>query len=499
MSLKQEAVKGVVWSAVQKYGVRIITFFVTLILARLLVPEDFGLVAYATVFFTFAGMLVDQGFSDAIVQFPNLEREHLDTAFWISILTGTTLTLVSLAAANLIAALFHEPRLGPIIRWLSPNFIFGALNSVQYSILRRKLAFKSLTVRSLISVIASGIVGVIMAFLGYGVWSLVGKSLVAGAVSVITLWNVSNWRPSFHFSPKHFKELFSYGVNILGGNLVDFLSTNADNFLIGYFLGTTALGYYSLAYNLLITLTDLLVTVPNVVSFPIFSRIQNDPDRLKSAFYEVTQLQSLLAFPVFLGLFAVSPEAVRVLYGEKWAASIPVLQILMFSGITRSATFFYSSVFRASGKPSWRFGIYTLTAVLNVIGFLIVIRMGIVAVATSYVVVSYVLMPLFFFLIQKLVNVTIQGHLKQYATAFVSSLIMIAVVLLVKHFLGENIPVSIRFAILVIAGGVTYLLAIRFIKPELYAKMLELAQLAMPKSWREKISDRIKGMHLQIL
>jgi PST family polysaccharide transporter len=218
------------------------------------------------------------------------------------------------------------------------------------------------------------------------------------------------------------------------------------------------------------------------VSFPIFSRIQNDPDRLKSAFYEVTQLQSFLAFPVFLGLFAVAPEAVRVLYGEKWAASVPVIQILMLSGITRSATFFYSSVFRASGKPSWRFGIYTLTAVLNVIGFLIVIRMGIVAVATSYVVVSYVLMPLFFYLIQKLVNVTIRGHLKQYAPAFLSSLVMIAVVLVVKHFLGENFSMLIRLAILVIAGGVAYLLAIRLIKPGLYAKMLELAQMALPKS-----------------
>jgi PST family polysaccharide transporter len=313
------------------------------------------------------------------------------------------------------------------------------------------------------------------------VWSLVAKALVGGVVSVITLWQVSDWRPSFHISLKHFKELFSFGSNIVGGNLVDFLSTNADNFLIGYSLGTVALGYYSLAYNLLITLTDLLVTVPNIVSFPIFSRIQNDLDRLKSAFYEVTQLQSLLAFPVFLGLFAVAPEAVRVLYSEKWIASTPVLQLLMLTGITRSATYFYSSIFRASGKPSWRFGIYTLTAVLNVVGFLIVVRLGIVAVALSYVVVSYALMPLFFYLIQKIVPVTLRSHLSQYAPAFFSSLFMIAVVLGLKHFLGGNIPTSIRLAILVIAGGGTYLLGIRLIRPGLYAKMLELVKLAIPK------------------
>jgi PST family polysaccharide transporter len=320
-----------------------------------------------------------------------------------------------------------------------------------------------------------------MAFLGFGVWSLVAKLLVEGVVSAIALWQVSTWRPSFHLSRRHFKELFSFGINIVGGNFVDFLSTNADNFLIGYFLGTLALGYYALAYNLLIVLTDLLVTVPNVVAFPIFSKIQNDPERLKSAFYEVTQLQSLIAFPVFLGLLVVAPEAVRVLYSEKWATSIPVIQVLMLTGITRSASYFYSSIFRASGKPSWRFGIYSLNALLNVVGFLIVVRMGIVAVAVSYVVVSYVLMPLYFFLIQKLIKITIQQHLKQYATAFLSSTIMIVVVILSRYLIGHNFSMFIHLFVFVLSGVVAYLLAVRFIHPALFSKMLELAQSVMPR------------------
>jgi PST family polysaccharide transporter len=201
---------------------------------------------------------------------------------------------------------------------------------------------------------------------------------------------VSDWRPSFRLSGKHFKDLFSFGINIVGGNFVDFLSVHSDDFLIGYFLGPLALGYYTLAYNLLLVMTDLLVTVPNLVAFPVFSKIQSDPDRLKSAFNEVTQLQSLIAFPIFLGIFIVAPEAVRVIYTDKWAASIPVIQILMLIGIVRSAIYFYSSIFRAAGKPSWRFGLYSLTALLNVVGFMIVVRMGIVAVAVSYVVVSYI-------------------------------------------------------------------------------------------------------------
>src|SRR5512137_829422 len=137
MSLKQEAIRGVTWSAAQKWGVRIISFVVMLILARLILPESFGLVAYATVFISFAQIFVDQGFSDAIVQFPNLEREHLDTAFWMSVITGTFLTIATIAASGLIANGFHEPRLVPVLKWLSISFILSALNSVQQAILRR--------------------------------------------------------------------------------------------------------------------------------------------------------------------------------------------------------------------------------------------------------------------------------------------------------------------------------------------------------------------------
>jgi PST family polysaccharide transporter len=479
-------VKGVIWSATQKWGARIISFLVMLILARLVSPESFGLVAYAIVFTSFAQIFVDQGFSDAIVQFPQLEREHLDTAFWVSILTGGILTVVSIAASGVIAKLFHEPQLEPIVKWLSPIFILSALNSVQISLLRRKLDFKSLTVRSLVATITSGIVAVTMAFLGFGVWSLVAKLIVDGAVSVIALWQVSDWRPNLRLSWKHFKELFSYGINIVGGNFVDYLSVHSDDFLIGYFLGPIALGYYTLAYNLLIVLTDLLVTVPNVVAFPIFSKIQDDSARLKSAFYEVTQLQSIMAFPIFLGIFIVAPEAVRVLYSDKWISSIPVVQILMLMGIIRSATYFYSSIFRAAGKPSWRFGIYALTAALNVIGFLIVVRMGIIAVAVSYVVVSYALMPLYILLIRKLIHVTIRSHLSQYIPAFASSLIMIAVVLVFKYFLGQNFSLLIRLVIFILAGGVAYLLGIRLIRPEVYIKMLGIAKMAFPKSLARK-------------
>ncbi len=479
MNLREKAINSVMWSATQTWGVRVISFLVMIALARLVAPEAFGLVAYATVFISFAQIFVDQGFSDAIVQFPQLGREHLDTAFWVSVLTGGILTLVSLLVSDAVAGLFREPQLAPLIRWLSPIFILSALSSVQQAVLRRKLAFKVLTIRSLVANLVSGVIAVIMAFSGYGVWSLVAKILVTAIVNAVMLWQVSDWHPSFRLSVKRFRELFAFGINIVGGNFVDFLSVHSDDFLIGYFLGPLALGYYTLAYNLLIVMTDLLVSVPNAVAFPVFSSVQTDAAGIKRAFSQVILLQSVVAFPVFLGVASLSSEVVLQLYGSQWLASIPVLQLLMLIGIVRSATYIYSSVFRAAGKPSWRFGIYLLTAIANVIGFALVVRLGIVAVAASYVIVSYLLMPLYFLMIRNLIGVSIHSHLSQYGPAIVSSLAMLAILYLFRLIVGEQMMLLIRLSIFALAGAATYLLTLRLTHPPVYKQMVGVAQSAL--------------------
>jgi polysaccharide transporter, PST family len=478
MNLREKAINSVMWSATQTWGVRVISFLVMIALARLVAPEAFGLIAYASVFIAFAQIFVDQGFSDAIVQFSQLNRDHLDTAFWVSLLTGSLLSIVSIFAADGMASLFREPQLAPVIRWLSPIFFLSALSSVQQAILRRKLAFKALTVRSLAANLFSSVVAVIMAFTGYGVWSLVAKILVAAVVNAVMLWQVSDWRPGFRLSMQRFRELFIFGINIVGGNFVDFLSVHSDDFLIGYFLGPIALGYYTLAYNLLIVTTDLLISVPNAVAFPLFSSVQADSANVKRAFGQVILLQSVVAYPIFIGIAALSSELIVQLYGTSWIASIPVLQLLMLIGIVRSAMYIYSSVFRAAGKPAWRFWIYLLTAVMNVIGFVLVVRLGILAVAASYVTVSYLLMPFYFFMIRRLTGISIRSHLSLYSPAVVSSVIMFSCVYVSKLVIGEQMMLPIRLSILVLIGAIAYLLTLRMTHPPAYKQMMGVAQLA---------------------
>ena len=199
MSLKRKFINGTIWSATQMWGMRAIDFLVFLILARLLGPEAFGLIALATVYLAFLSVFIDQGFSDVIIQREEITDRHLDTAFWTGIFIALLLILVSIFAADVVANIFNEPDLAPIIRVLSISFLLMAVRGTQQAILQRNLQFKPLAIRSLLASLIGGVVGIVFALLNFNVWSLVVQYLTAVAVGVLELWKVSDWRPKLRF------------------------------------------------------------------------------------------------------------------------------------------------------------------------------------------------------------------------------------------------------------------------------------------------------------
>lgn len=486
MGLRKKAAKGIVWSVVQKWGTQAISFVIIVILSRLLAPEAFGLVALATVFTDIIQIFMDQGLSAAIVQRADLEREHLDTAFWISVLMGTVLAIVGIAGSDLIAAFFKEPRLAPVLRWLSITFIISTLSSTQLAILQRKLAFKSLAARSMTAKTMGGIVGVIMALTGFGVWSLVGQKIAGSIAGVIVLWRASDWRPGFNISKKHYVELFNFGVSIVGNNLLVVVMQRSDDFLIGLYLGPTLLGYYTIGYRLLLITISLVTGIINAVAFPAFSRLQDSPERMRRAFYQVIQYTTLLAFPVFIGLGILAPELIPAIFGAKWTPSVPVMQVLALIGILQSVIAFKGSVMRAFGKPSWQFGIMLLTSVSSVLGFLLVVRWGIVAVAASLVTVNYLLAPVSYVAVRRLINIDLRTYLGQFVAPLSASLLMVIVIIGLKQVLkSEELNLYLQLFIYVTAGALTYLLVIGLTARSLAQQVLELVSLALP-SWKLK-------------
>lgn len=476
LNLRQKALLGVFWSAIESWGRQFISFGVFFLLARLLGPETFGLVALSSIFLNFLQVFVDQGFSQAIIQRKDLEPEHLDTAFWTNLGMGIFLATITISSANLIAVFFKEPAIIPIIRCLSVTFLLIAFSSVQNAILQRQLAFKSLAKRTLIGVLIGGLVGVTMALSGFGVWSLVAQQITSSLVQVLVLWRVSDWRPGLRFSQRHFQELFSFGINVLGMNIFNFFNRRSDDFLIGYFLGSVALGYYTVAYKLLLVLTELLTSVIAKVSLPTFARLQEEPERLRNALYQAIKLTSLITFPGFFGMVILAPEIVRVIFGEQWLPSIPVMQVLNLIGILYAYFYFNSAVIMAMGKPAWKLALDGVQAVTNILAFAIAVQWGIVAVAAAYVIRGYLMSPLAIWVVWKLVRINVITYLRQGAAPFAATVTMLGAIFTVKYFLSNLINIQAILAISILVGAVVYVLSIFLIAPKLFWQVVNIAR-----------------------
>lgn len=480
MSLRKKAIHGVTWSAIENVGKQLISFFVFLILARLLNPESFGLIAMAGVAIAFLGLMVNYGFGPAIVQRAELDPEHLDTAFWVGMSANVLLTIIALLSADWIAALFSQPLLGSIIRWLSIPFIVGSLTTVQMALLRRNMAFKSLAIRSSVSGIIGGIVAIIMALNGFGVWSLVGRQLVTSLATVLLLWWVCDWRPGLKFSIKHFKDLFGFGFALMGTNVVEFFTRQSDNLLIGYFLGPVALGYYAIGYRLVYLMTEFLGGTVNNVAWPVFARLQKESDRMKSIFYKAIQTVALFTFPAFLGIFALAPEIVPMFFGVKWSPSIPIMQVLAFVGIVNAISFMNDSVIVAMGRSNWYFALEASIAAFNVVGFLIAVHFGIVAVAASYVIVRFIFMPVSLIMVRKLIGVNLIAYLKQLQGIVVASAIMVVSIFAAKGFGIDLNSLLFQLLVFVTMGAFIYFVAIWFLSPILARQTIDLVRLMLP-------------------
>ena len=468
MSLRQKAIHGAMWSAVEKWGAQLVSTIIFLLLARLLGAEAFGLVALANVFMHFMQIFLDQGFAQAIIQKDELEPEHLDTAFWTSVLMGALFILAILAGAGAVANFYNEPELAPIIRWMSISFLFSGLSSVQAATLQRDMQFKVFAARSLVATLACGVAGIGAALMGLGIWSLVIKEIVFGSTGALMLWSSSNWRPGFRFSPKHFKELFTYGINIIGLNFLNFFNLRSDDMLIGYFLGPVALGYYSVAYRLLLIMIKLLTTVTNQVALPTFSRMQKEPERMRKTFYKVTQYTSLISFPAFIGMAILAPELIHTLFGAEWMPSVPVMRILAFSGILQSVYQFNGTVLLAMGKPSWSLGLQCLGMFRNITIFLFLVHSGIVAVAIGFVAGGYVFSPIPLMLIKKVIRINFVEYIFQFLPPLTASAVMAGALFFMQYtILDWSLNNTLILLMSLGLGGLVYAVTLASVSPKL--------------------------------
>lgn len=464
MTLRRQVLDGVVWSALEKWGGKLFSLLVFVLLARLLSPQAFGLVALAGVFVSFAQVVIAQGFAEAIIQREDLERGHLDSVFWINVTAGIAMTGLTWGLADVVAGAFDEAALAPILRGLSPLFVLASLNSVQIALMRRTLAFRTLAVRTLGANAAGGVIGVAMAVAGYGVWSLVGQQVTAKAAEVVLLWSLSDWRPGLQASAQRAGELLSFSVNSVGINVLSFFSQRSDDLLIGFVLGPVALGYYTIAYRVLSTLLDVLTGVTRQVAFPLFSKLQREPERLMRAFYGATRYTAFAAFPAFFALAALAPEVIPVAFGAQWGPSVPVMQWLAVGGALSSVTFFNGSVLLAVGRPSWSLFAMAVSVGGAIIGFMIAVQWGIVAVAAAVALRAYLFSPLSLWLIGRVLPLSVTTYIRQFVPAALGSLALVVVALSLRAA-APDLSAPLFLAAAAVAGGAAYLGCVHLLAP----------------------------------
>ena len=482
--LQQQVSRGLTWTIIDNWGRQLLGLIVFAILANLLVPADFGLVALAVVFVNFAQVFVDQGLGDALIQRRELTRSHIDTAFWVAMGTGVVLTLLGIVLAIPIAALLQEPALQPILQVLSVTFIFVAVSSIQIALLRRELAFRSLALRSILAVITGGAVGLAMAFLGFGAWALVGQQLSSAAASVLTLWWVLPWRPALRFSPEHFRSLFSFGINVVGTDAVGFFARNTDNLLIGVFLGTTPLGLYAVAYRILETSQVLLINIARKIAFPALSSLQHDRPRIERAYLKLTRVSNTVILPAYVGLALVAPELVVVLFGQRWSESGPVAAVLFLIGPALTLQAFSASLFNAVGHPEVTFRLRLVTMAVSVAAFIVAVPFGIFAVAAAFTLTGYLVLPLNLYWQRMYAGVRIIEYLAQLRGLTLATTAMVLAVMAVKMPMSGAGNSLALLSLEVAAGAIVFWAAFWLADRALFREAFGVAVQAVPGAGR---------------
>ena len=332
-SLINKTLSGSFWSLADNLAGSGITFLVGLVLARLLTPQEYGVIGIIMIFIAVFNSIVDSGFSNALIRKNDADDTDYNTVFFFNLLISVLLFFVLYFSANAISSYFNIPILVHVTIVMASIVIIKAFAIIQRTLLVKNIDFKTQMKVSLIASIVSGIVGIGMAVMGYGVWSLVGQQVSRQLMNSVFLWIFNKWRPRLTVSGKSFRELFGFGWKLLVSGLIDTIWKQIYQVVIGKCYSAETLGHYTRAEQFNQIFSSNLTAVVHRVSYPALSKIQDEKERLKQAYRKVIKTTMLVTFPCMLGLAAVARPMILVLIGEQWLPCVPYLQIICFSGM----------------------------------------------------------------------------------------------------------------------------------------------------------------------
>ena len=477
--LRQRTINGVGWSALSLVGRQGLTFAIGIILARLLSPREFGLLAMITILTSFASIFAELGFSAALVQKQDVQPAHLSSVFWLNLGMGLLLTLVFIGSAPLIAGFYHEPILVPLTMLVSLNFLISSFNIVQNTLMTKSMDFRTLSKVEIAAAGISGVVAVLMAYIGYGVWSLAMQSVVATFVTAVVLWFLSGWRPSFTFSWSAIKDLLGFSGSLFGSKLLNYWVRNLDYLLIGRVLGTGPLGIYNRSYEIMLMPLNTVSRVLGRVMFPSFSIIQSDKNRVKRTYLQVIRAISLITFPMMLGLLVTAKPFVLTIFGPKWAGMIPILRIFCLVGMSQSIGTFNGNLYLSQGRADLQFKVGLVLHTIPLLGIVIGLHWGIIGVASGYAIGSLLIWYPGFYFAGGLVNLRHGEFFRNLSSVFGCAVFMAAIVWSVELLLPHEWPSWVVMTALASFGILIYFSLLYLFKVKTYQEVRAL----LSKQW----------------
>lgn len=455
MDLKQKTISGLLWSFIDNIAKRAITFIIGIMLARLLTPREFGLIGMLTIFIVISQSFIDSGFTEALIRKQKCNQTDYSTVFYFNLVVGILLYFLLFISANYISIFFNEPQLEIIVKLLGLGLIIESLTIVQRAVLIKRIDFKLQTKISIISSLISGIIGIVMAFKGFGVWSLVIMTLTGYAFTSFFLWLWNKWKPSWTFNMESFKEMFSFGSKLLLSALLNNIYNNIYLLIIGKYFSAAELGYYTRADQFKNLPSQNINSVIQQVSYPVLAEIQNDIPKLKGAYKKLIRSTMLITFVLMLAMAAIAKSLIIVLIGLKWLPSVIYLQMLCFVGMLYPLHSLNLNMLNVLGRSDLFLKLEIIKKTLAIPAIVVGIMYGIKGLIIGMIITSFISFFINSYWSGKFINYSSIEQIKDVLPSFLLA-VFIAIIL---FFLGEIINVSnfIKMSIQISTGALLFI------------------------------------------
>lgn len=438
-NLKRRAVNSVMWRIFETGGRQVIFFIISVVLARLILPESYGTVAMLAIFTNVANAFIDSGFSTALIRKTDRTQTDCSTVFWFNIVVALACYAILFLCAPLIARFYDMPVLTPVLRVSAISLIIGSVVGVQRALFTAELRFKLLAKLNIIGLLISGAAGILLAYLDFQVWALVWNGIISSAIGTILIWCNSSWRPTFEFSKKSFKEFFGFGSKLLASGLLDTIYNNISGIIIGKVYRARELAYYNRAQSLGDLTSAMPTGVLQSVTFPTLCKLQHDDRLLADGYRRMIRLSCFIIFPISLGMGAVAYPLINVLLTSRWLAAAGLLQILVFSKMLYPFHSINLNLLQVKGRSDLFFRLEVIKKIMGVSMLFITVPYGVEAMIWGGLVTSVICMVLNSYYTGKLINYGFIKQLKDIFWIFLLAAVMYAGVRVLTMWMGNGI------------------------------------------------------------